>query len=106
MNIVTAALTTSPLLGVAFILWKSGVLTALAKRISGKTEPSEETDARMSNLESFRYNAESNHFHDLENLKEDMREVKASMNQLYGHITDTRERVIRLEVKVNGNGKH
>ena len=104
ISIIKAALTTSPLLGVAFIMWKSGLLTALAKKIEGKQKPNGEVDDRMSALEAFRLKAETNHFHDLTNVMEDIKEIKGHMHEIRNEHKDTRERLIRVEVKVNGNG--
>lgn len=101
-SIITAALTTSPLLGVAFFLWKSGVLTALAKKITGAVQDGipEDLIKRLMALESFKFTAESNHFHDLANVMEDIKEIKANLIEINSRMVDTRERLVRVETKI------
>ena len=79
------------------------MLDAMTKRLLGigNTNNNEE---RMQGLEQFMKKAETNHFHDLENMKEDMKEVKTNIDRLQNHTIEIRERIIRIEVKVHGNG--
>ena len=84
------------LLGIVFLLYKTGVLGAFASRINGGKK---EHETRMQELETFKEAVEGNHLHDLTELKSDMREVKDDLG-------DIRERLVRLETKVlNGTYK-
>ena len=50
-------------------------------------------DSRIKELEDFKELAESNHFHDLNDLKEDMKEIKHTINEID-------KRVVIIEVKM------
>ena len=63
----------------------------LKKRIFG----SETDNLRLEELESFKSVMESNHLHDIEELKDDVKSLKSDMR-------DVRERVVRIETKLNG----
>ena len=82
---------------VMFLAYKSGLFGALSKKLAnGKSSP--ESDTRIKDLEDFKLEAETNHFHDLNELKSDMKELK-------NEIVLIRERLVRLETKLNGNAK-
>lgn len=81
-----------------FLMYKSGLFGALSKRLSnGKS--SGESDDRLGELEKFRIEAETNHFHDLTELKSEVKELSNKINDLTG-------RIIRIETKLfNGQPK-
>lgn len=105
VSIINAALTTSPLLGVAFVLWKSGLLDALVKRLTDKSAPDGNVGTRVHALEEFQMKAETNHFHDLANVMEDIREIKGHIAELRTDHRDTRERLIHVEAETKRYGK-
>ena len=67
----------------------------LKKRVFGNGEID---TTRIEELEAFKLQAENNHFHDIEDLKEDIKEIKRTL-------IDVDKRVVRLETKL-GNGKN
>lgn len=63
----------------AFLAYKSGLFGSLSKKLSnGKS--SNESDSRLADLEKFKVEAENNHFHDLSELKEDVRKLTEKVN--------------------------
>lgn len=79
---------------VSFFLYKSGLLSALAGKILG-TGPAED---RVKTLEDFKEEAETNHWHDIERLMNQMEKIQSSVN-------DIDKRVVRIETKLNGQLK-
>ena len=78
-----------------FFAYKSGIFGAISKKLAnGKS--SGESDDRLTELEAFKVEAETNHFHDLTELKNEVKDLSNKVNDLTG-------RIIRLETKVNGN---
>lgn len=104
-NFINAAITTSPLLGIVFILWKAGVLEAVAKKIRGNANDHAYTIStsilkRLKNLESFKHLAETNHFHDLDNVMEEIKEMRRDMKTTDVAISNIKERVAIIETKI------
>lgn len=95
MNELTAITTVvtwpAAIFGVTYFLHKSGVFTYL---VSGRND-------RIEKLESFRIKAETNHFHDIEELKQQVFLLRRDFDDLRVAIEN---RLTRLETKVNGNG--
>lgn len=86
-EIIKLLLVSSPLALVAYILWRSGVLGALASRLRKNGE-----DNRVTQLEEWKEIAETNHFHDLEELKTDVRDLKKS-------VVDIDKRLVAVETR-------
>ena len=79
---------------IGFFAYKSGLFGAISKKLAnGKS--SGESDTRLAELEAFKIDAENNHFHDLTELKNEVRDLSNKVNDLTG-------RIIRLETKING----
>ena len=76
-EIIKALLISSPFALIAFILWKSGVLGALASRLKKNGG-----DERINQLEQWKELAETNHFHDLDELKDEVREISKQINDI------------------------
>ena len=99
LELIKGFLTTSPIFGVVWLLYKSGVLGALASRLKKNGD-----EGRIGELETFRVEAETNHFHDIADIKNNMKELWRAANEQRKDIGSIRERLVRLETKIfNGN---
>ena len=77
-----------------FLAYKSGLFNAFSKKFSnGKS--SGESDTRLADLEKFKLDAETNHFHDLSELKDEVKELRTKIEEING-------RLIRVETRLNG----
>lgn len=92
LSILQIASLTAPtsLAIIVFILWKSGLLGALANRWG-----SNGTYNRIRELEDFKELAESNHFHDLENARQDIKELRQNLYDLSIRMT-----IIETQLKI------
>src|SRR3990167_3025935 len=78
----------------AFLAYKSGLFGAVSKKLAnGKSSP--ESDTRIKDLEDFKVNAETNHFHDLNELKTEVKGLSEKLNEID-------KRLVRVETKLNG----
>lgn len=93
-EILKSLLVSSPLALTAYILWKSGVLGALASRLKKNGD-----DKRVTELESWREVAETNHFHDLEELKVDVRELKKEVKGINDRLIVVETRQVNNRTK-------
>ena len=75
------------------VLYKGGVVTAIASWIK-KTTP----DGRLDNLEAFKFKAETNHFHDLENVMKELTALEDKVERFHAEIY---QRIAIVETKVN-----
>lgn len=75
------------------------VFSPVGKAIASRLTKNGNGDKRIDELLAFKEESEQNHFHDLAELKEEVKNLRNEMQ-------DTRERLIRLETKINGNGRH
>jgi len=83
-----------------FLLHRAGLLSAVIVKIFGSEHKgtSEEIKYRVERLEAFRQITEGNHFHDIDDLKRDVRALGDKFASIDG-------RVIRLETKISEHGK-
>jgi|SRR3990167_1765406 len=64
----------------AFLAYKSGVFGAISKKLAnGKSSP--ESDTRIKDLEDFKLEAESNHFHQINELEKNLNDFKLDMEK-------------------------
>ena len=103
LELIKGFLTTSPIFGVVWILYKTGVLGALASRLKKNGD-----EGRIGELETFRVEAETNHFHDIEGIKRGQVELWKAIDtirrDLQNHELKEENRMTRLETKIlNGN---
>lgn len=87
-------------------LW-SALATFISKKSTGGVHQGE---SRISELEAFKIETEGNHFHDLEELKADRRDVWDAISLIRKDYNDFRvsisERISRLEARIfNGHNK-
>lgn len=68
-----------------------------------KGSPSESYAGRLASLEKFQTEAEGNHFTDLERLMEDVRELQGESRETRKEVGNIRERLVRIETKMNGS---
>src|SRR3990167_6576707 len=94
-EILKSLLVSSPLALVVWILWKSGLLGAFASRLKKNGDLARE-DKRVTELEAWRFKAETNHFHDLEELKTDVKEMKKDLSEID-------KRLVVVETRQNNN---
>ena len=57
-------------------------------------------DKRITELQNFKLDAEENHFHDLEGLKEDVGRIWQVISKVQNDVGNIRERLAKLETKV------
>src|SRR3990167_8261181 len=79
---------------IGFLAYKSGVFGAVSKKLAnGRSSP--ESDSRIKELEDFKLDAENNHFHDLNELKNEVKGLSEKLNEID-------KRVVRIETRLNG----
>lgn len=103
LELIKTIISISSPAAITLMLWKSGLLSALASRLkkNGGADSSAESDKRLLELEEFRLKAETNHFHDLENLHKELTELKEKFGE---YQVKMENRLARLEVKIfNGH---
>ena len=81
-----------------FLVYKSGIFGSISKKLAnGKS--SSESDLRIKELEVFKLETETNHFHDLNELKNEVKGLSEKLNEID-------KRLVRVETKIfNGNAK-
>lgn len=90
-EILKSLLVSSPLALVVWILWRSGILGSLASRLKKNGE-----DKRIAHLEEWKEEAETNHFHDLEELKDDVKQIQKDL-------VGIDKRLVVVETRQNNN---
>ncbi len=96
LNLISVISYPGALALVTFLAYKSGIFGAISKKLANGRS-SGESDTRLADLEAFKVEAETNHFHDLSELKNEVRELREKIEIING-------RLIRVETKI-GNGK-
>jgi len=82
---------------IGFLAYKSGIFGVISKKLAnGKSSP--ESDSRIKELEDFKVDAEENHFHSLNELKNEVKGLNEKLNEID-------KRVVRIETRLNGNAK-
>ena len=70
----------SALFGIVLLLYKSGIFGVISKKLAnGKSSP--ESDSRIKDLEDFKVEAETNHFHQINNLEKSFIEFRLDMEK-------------------------
>lgn len=69
----------------------------------GKTSTHESYGGRLTSLENFQATAEGNHFTDLERLMEDVKDLQVESRETRKEVGNIRERLVRIETKMNGS---
>ena len=87
---------------IGFLVYKSGLFGVISKKFSGTSgnsgNSSSESDKRLLELETFKVEAETNHFHDLNELKSEVKGLSEKLNEID-------KRLVRVETRLNGNVK-
>ena len=90
------------LLGTAFFLYKAGVFHKLAGRGLGS---SDESGKRLAELESFKLDAETNHFTDIQEVKDGLKDIYGVVRELTEKVSNQGERISKIEGRMNGTHK-
>ena len=80
---------------IGFLVYKSGLFGVISKKFSSGNSSSE-SDKRLLELETFKVEAETNHFHDLNELKSEVKGLSEKLNEID-------KRLVRVETRLNGN---
>ena len=97
LNLISAISWPGAIALMAFLAYKSGLFGAVSKKLAnGKSSP--ESDSRIKELEDFKLDAETNHFHSLIELKNEVRGLSEKLNEID-------KRLVRVETRLNGNAK-
>ena len=103
-ELIKLIITAGSPIGVTLILWKSGVLGALASRWKKNGD-----DRRITELQDFKEEAENNHFHELNELKKDNEKIWMSITSLRRDLSNFQSKVSEevgyLKGKINGQDR-
>lgn len=91
--------------GIAFAAWMmKPVWSGIHEWLKGRRATQEGTlGDRLNVLEKFQATAEGNHFTDLERLMEDVRDLQGESRETRKEVGNIRERLVRIETKMNGS---
>ena len=58
-------------------------------------------NSRIDNLEGFREDLENNHFHDIQEVKDSVKQINRDLIEIREDVGDLKGRIIRVETKIN-----
>ena len=85
---------------IAYLLYKSGVFTAIADKIKGKTD-----NSKIAGLEKFQFEAENNHFTDLDRLLKDNEKLWTSIEAVREQGAENSKNIAYILGRLNGSNK-